>query len=67
MTGAGLKSAAVAPGQLAGQYAISFVLELDASDIFAEYTSTHSGQYLGIVLDKVVVSAPIINEPITGC
>ena len=66
MTGAGLKSAAVAPGQLAGQYAISFVLESDASDIFAEYTSTHSGQYLGIVLDKVVVSAPIINEPITG-
>ncbi len=66
MTGAGLESAAVTPGQLAGQYSISFILNSDASDIFGEYTTTHNGQYLGIVLDKVVVSAPVINEPITG-
>jgi preprotein translocase subunit SecD len=65
MTGAGLKTAAVAPGQLGG-YEIVFTLEPDASDIFAEYTTTHRGQYLGIVLDKVVVSAPAINDPITG-
>lgn len=66
MTGAGLESAAVTPGQLPGDYAIAFVLNSESSDIFGEYTSTHRGQYLGIVLDKVVVSAPIINEPITG-
>lgn len=66
MTGAGLETASVAAGQLPGQYAIAFTLKPESSDIFAEYTSTHSGQYLGIVLDKVVVSAPVINEPITG-
>jgi preprotein translocase subunit SecD len=66
MTGSGLESAVVTAGQLAGQFAISFVLDSDASKIFAEYTTTHRGQYLGIVLDKVVVSAPVINEPITG-
>lgn len=65
MTGAGLKTAAVVPGQLGG-YEIVFTLESDASDIFAEYTTTHRGQFLGIVLDKVVVSAPAINDPITG-
>jgi preprotein translocase subunit SecD len=65
MTGAGLQTAAVGQDQL-GRYVISFTLEDDASDIFAEYTTTHRGQYLGIVLDKVVISAPVINEPITG-
>jgi preprotein translocase subunit SecD len=66
MTGAGLETASVAAGQLPGQYAIAFTLKPESSDIFAEYTSTHSGQFLGIVLDKVVISAPVINEPITG-
>jgi preprotein translocase subunit SecD len=64
MTGAGLDTAAVAAGQLGG-YSISFTLKSDASDVFAEYTSNHVGQYLGIVLDKVVVSAPSIKQPIT--
>jgi preprotein translocase subunit SecD len=66
MTGSGLQSASVVSGQTPGSFAIAFTLESDASDLFAEYTSTHSGQILGIVLDKVVVSAPRINEPITG-
>jgi preprotein translocase subunit SecD len=66
MTGAGLDNATVAVGQLPGQYEIAFKLKPDSSDLFAEYTSTHRGQFLGIVLDKVVISAPQVNDPITG-
>jgi preprotein translocase subunit SecD len=50
----------------AGAYQIAFVLKSDSSDVFAEYTTTHTKQYLAIVLDKVIVSAPIIENPITS-
>jgi preprotein translocase subunit SecD len=64
MTGAGLQSASVTRDQ-AGQYAISFVLESDATDLFSEYTSTHQGQYLATVLDKTAILVAVIREPIT--
>ncbi len=64
MTGAGLQTAAVGRDQ-SGRYLISFVLKSDAKDLFGEYTTSHQQQYLGIVLDKTVVSAPIIQQPIT--
>lgn len=66
MTGTGLESATVAPGSLPNEYWIAFVLKPESSDLFGEYTTTHRGQFLGIVLDKVVISAPQINDPITG-
>ncbi len=47
-----------------GQYVIQFQLNSEGADIFAEYTTDHVGEYLGIVLDKTVVSAPVVNEPI---
>lgn len=47
-----------------GQYVIQFRLNSEGADIFAEYTTNHVGEYLGIVLDKTVVSAPNVNEPI---
>jgi preprotein translocase subunit SecD len=47
-----------------GQYVIHFRLNSEGADIFAEYTTNHVGEYLGIVLDKTVVSAPNVNEPI---
>ena len=47
-----------------GQYVIQFQLNSEGADIFAEYTTNHVGEYLGIVLDKTVVSAPNVNEPI---
>ena len=65
MTGAGLQTASVARSQ-AGQYQIAFSLKGDASDLFGEYTTTHTQQYLAIVLDKQVISAPIIESPITS-
>lgn len=65
MTGAGLDSAAVQRDPASGQIAISFTLDSEAADVFSEYTSSHVGQYLAIVLDKQVISAPQINQAIT--
>ena len=64
MTGAGLQTASVSRGQT-GEYAISFVLKSDSTKIFGDYTTSHQQQYLAIVLDKAVISAPIIQSPIT--
>jgi len=33
---------------------------------FAAYTSANVGKYLAIVIDKRVISSPVINEPIPG-
>jgi preprotein translocase subunit SecD len=64
MTGADLKEAHVATDTL-GQPAVSFSLTDKGSQIFADYTTSHVNQYLGIVLDKTVISAPVVNTPIT--
>jgi preprotein translocase subunit SecD len=65
MTGAGLQTASVTRSST-GQYQIAFSLKGDATDLFGEYTTNHLKQYLGIVLDKQVVSAPIIDGAITS-
>jgi preprotein translocase subunit SecD len=64
MTGAGLNTATVSRSQT-GEYEITFSLKSDATQTFGDYTSTHTGQYLAIVLDKRVVSVPVIKVPIT--
>jgi len=64
MTGSDLKEAFVSTGPT-GQPAVSFTLSTDGAVIFRDYTTSHSGQYLGIVLDKTVISAPQVDEPIT--
>ncbi len=48
-----------------GQYAIQFELNSEGAVIFAEFTTSHVGDLLGIVLDNTVISAPRVNEPIT--
>ena len=50
----------------AGAYVIQFRLNQEGAQTFADYTTDHVGEYLGIVLDKTVISAPVVNEPITG-
>ncbi len=65
MTGAGLQTASVTRSS-AGAYQIAFVLKSDASGIFAEYTTSHTKQILAIVLDKIVISTPTIESPITS-
>jgi len=66
MTGAEIKTALVTSDPTTGKIAISFTLTSKGADIFAQHTSTHVGQALGIVLDGVVISSPNINSAITG-
>jgi protein-export membrane protein SecD len=49
-----------------GEYTIPFELNPDATQVFADYTASHVGQYLCIVLDKIVISCPMVQEPIPG-
>ncbi|HEY2981186.1 MAG TPA: protein translocase subunit SecD [Anaerolineales bacterium] len=63
LTGTSLEDAHVAQDSL-GHFQIAFTLKSDAADLFREYTRTHTTQYLGIVLDKRVISAPIIRTEI---
>ncbi len=65
MTGAALDDVGVTQSQL-GEYQVAFSLKDEGSAIFAEYTATHVHQYLAIVLDKVVISAPQIQSEISG-
>ncbi len=64
MTGDQLQSVGVTTGQLGG-YEIAFTLKDTGKQIFADYTSNHVGQTLGIVLDKKVISIPTVNSAIT--
>ena len=64
MTGTDLKSVAVTTNNL-GKPVVSFELTSQGQKIFAEYTTNNVGKYLGIVLDKKVISTPVINTAIT--
>ncbi len=63
-TGTGLELVSVSTDQL-GKPVVNFTLKSDAAKKFADFTSTHVGQYLGIVLDNTVISSPVINSAIT--
>jgi preprotein translocase subunit SecD len=63
MTGDILRNALATQGQL-GQWEIGFDLTSDGSDEFYAYTRDHVGEPLVIVLDGVVLSAPVINAAI---
>ena len=66
MTGTSLASVNVETGQTVGTtgYVIAFTLKSDANQAFADYTGSHIGQVLAIVLDKKIISAPTINAKI---
>lgn len=64
-TGAELTQATVSTTQL-GEPSVDFSLSPKGTQIFAEYTTANQGKYLGIVLDKTVLSSPVVNDPITG-
>jgi protein-export membrane protein SecD len=49
-----------------GRRTVTFVLKETGKNLFASWTTQHSQEYFAIVLDNVVISAPIINEPIPG-
>lgn len=66
MTGAELDTITVGTDQLGANYVINFTLKSDGTKIFAEHTSANSGKFLTILLDKQVISAPVIKDPITS-
>ena len=63
MTGKDVQSVNVGLDQT-GSPAIDFVLSQEGTSIFAQHTAANSGKILTITLDKRVISAPGINEPI---
>jgi preprotein translocase subunit SecD len=66
MTGKELTSVSVAPDQLTGRYQINFSLSPEGTTIFANHTALNTGKYLTIVLDKRVISSPVIEGSIPG-
>jgi preprotein translocase subunit SecD len=66
MTGADLDASSIKV-QLSttGQYEIAFTLKSNGTKVFSDYTTANVGKYLAIVLDKKVISVPVINSAIT--
>ena len=57
MTNNELESVAVSKNQF-GSYDINFMLTADGAKILFDYTTENVGSFLGIVLDKKVISSP---------
>ena len=64
MTGKELTGVSVSPDPITGEYGINFTLSPEGTQSFAEHTASNIGKYLTIVLDKRVVSSPVINSSI---
>ncbi|NIS79376.1 MAG: protein translocase subunit SecD [Anaerolineales bacterium] len=63
LTGAHIETAGVTQDQV-GSITVSIEFTTEGAQIFADYTATHIGGHLGIVLDKRLLSAPVINSAI---
>jgi preprotein translocase subunit SecD len=64
MTGADLEGAVVQQDQF-GAYQVAITFTPEGGQKFAQYTTNHVGDILGIVLDNRLISFPRIQEPIT--
>jgi preprotein translocase subunit SecD len=66
ITGGDLASVSVLPPQAPGEgYSVQFTLTSEAAQIFGEHTKNNVGQLLAIVLDKEIISTPVISQAIT--
>lgn len=66
LTGADLQSAKVVFDSQNGKPAISLQFSEEGGDKFAEITGRNIGKQLPIVLDKQIISAPVVEGQITG-
>ncbi|MEA1995709.1 MAG: protein translocase subunit SecD [Campylobacterota bacterium] len=66
ISGEMLKSARVSFGQTLNQPHVTFDLNSEGAGIFAQFTGSHVGKKLAIVLDNIIYSAPVIQERIGG-
>ena len=65
ISGADLKDAYVTTGNTGMNQVVGFELQGDAASQFFQYTSSHLGQPMSIVIDKQVISSPTINGAIS--
>ena len=65
LTGADLKNVGMALADQ-NQAVVEFELNADATQVFADHTASHIGQFLCIVMDKAVISCPEIQSAIPG-
>lgn len=67
ITGADIESVVVTPPQNpADGYGVAFKLKTDGAQLFAKHTQNNIGKMLAIVLDKEIISTPVIRQAITG-
>lgn len=65
ITGADLDSVIVTvPQAVTDGYGVAFTLKSDAASTFGDHTKNNIGQMLAIVLDKEIVSTPVISQAI---
>ncbi len=64
-SGEELASATIGQDQTRGRV-VNFVLKEHGAQLFDTYTSAHVGEYFAIVLDSRIISAPVINQAISG-
>ena len=61
-----LQSAAAQTNQQTGQWVVTFRFDSVGSREFGDVTKDNVGRRFAIVLDKQIISAPVIREPILG-
>jgi preprotein translocase subunit SecD len=61
-----IKSADVGSDNISGKPQVNFVLDTEGAEIFGDFTTAHTDEYLAIVSDNKIKSYAKINEPITG-
>jgi protein-export membrane protein SecD len=64
LTGAHLRTAAVQRNEQTGQFMIAFELNEEGGQIFADFTGRNIDKFASIVLDKEVISSPVIRSQI---
>ncbi|ADG78555.1 Protein translocase subunit SecD OS=Tsukamurella paurometabola (strain ATCC 8368 / DSM / CCUG 35730 / CIP 100753 / JCM 10117 / KCTC 9821 / NBRC 16120 /NCIMB 702349 / NCTC 13040) OX=521096 GN=secD PE=3 SV=1 [Tsukamurella paurometabola] len=64
--GQSIKNASSGIPQNQAQYVVTLEFTGDAAKAWADYTSNNRGKQAAFVLDSQVITAPQINEPITG-
>ncbi len=64
--GANLTDARAGQNSQTGQWVVNFTFDSTGTRRFGEISRANVGRPFAIVLDDKVISAPVINEPITG-
>lgn len=61
-----LASAAASTDAQTGEFVLAFQLDSDGTRRFCQVTREHTGERFAILIDRRVLTAPMINEPICG-